>query len=113
MSFSNPPEPHALPLVVDPLNACAHPLSLSQAQAIYRSAIDPTARDDEGADWWAKVAEEMRLVRAAASVKTAASVIQWWHHDWASVGDSASAAARRIRQVPLAGLKASITKTPQ
>ena len=73
-------------------------LTLDQAKRVYRSAIDAKASDAEGADWWSEVAREVRQVCAATSLKAAAAVIEWWHHDWSAVGDSANAAAQRIRQ---------------
>ena len=73
-------------------------LTLDKAKRVYRTAIDATASDAEGADWWIEVASEVRQVCAATSVKAAAAVIAWWHHDWSAVGDSAKAAAQRIRQ---------------
>jgi len=73
-------------------------LTIEQAKRIYRIAVDATMSDDQGADWWDKVVTEMRQVCAARSVKEGAAVIDWWHHDWSSVGDSANAAAQRIRQ---------------
>lgn len=73
-------------------------LTLDEAKRAYRAAIDATASDAEGADWWIEVASEVRRVCAATSVNAAATVIEWWHHDWSAVGDSAKAAAQRIRQ---------------
>lgn len=73
-------------------------LTFTQAKRVYRAAIDPAARDDAGLDWWDAVAREMRDVCAAANVKTAAAVIEWWHHDWSTVDDTAMAAAKRIRK---------------
>lgn len=73
-------------------------LSIDQAKRIYRIAVDATAGDDQGADWWDKVVTEMRQVCDARSVVEGAAVIEWWHHDWSVVGDSAKAAAKRIRQ---------------
>lgn len=72
-------------------------LTLAQAKQVYRTAIDATASDAEGAHWWIEVANEVRQVCAATSVNAAATVIDWWHHDWSVVGDSAKAAAERIR----------------
>lgn len=68
-----------------------------QAKAIYRQAIDATARDSEGAAWWSAVRAEIGRVVAARSTADAAQVIAWWHHDWSTVGDSPKAAAKRIR----------------
>lgn len=73
-------------------------MTLDEAKRVYRNAIDSTKTDAEGADWWIEVASEVRRVCAATSLKTAAEVIEWWHHDWSAVGDSAKAAAQRIRQ---------------
>ena len=67
-----------------------------EAAEIYRAAIDATVNGD--AYWWHGVLAEVREVCAAPTIKAAATVIEWWHHDWSSVGDTASAAARRIRQ---------------
>lgn len=72
-------------------------LTLDKAKQVYRTAIDATASDAEGADWWIEVVSEMRQVCAATSVKAAAELIEWWHHHWSAVGDSAKAAAQRIR----------------
>lgn len=78
-------------------------IPLDTVKVIYRRAIDPRASDGEGAAWWAAVAEEVIAVvraedaAAAAAAAAAASVIAWWHHDWHEVGDSAKAAAARIR----------------
>lgn len=73
-------------------------LSLDQVKQVYRCAVDATAKDAEGMDWWRSVAIEVHAVCAAPSVESAAAVIAWWHHDWSTIGDSATAAARRIRQ---------------
>lgn len=73
-------------------------LTIDEAKRVYRAAIDATASDGEGADWWLQVTSEMRKVCSAVSVKEAASVIEWWHHDWSAVGDSAKDSAGRIRQ---------------
>lgn len=72
-------------------------LTIDQAKSVYRAAIDAGASDCVGADWWADVVCEVRQVCAAHSVKAAASVIEWWHHDWRMVGDTAKDAASRIR----------------
>jgi hypothetical protein len=72
-------------------------LTLDRAKAIYRTAVDSTASDGEGADWWAEVHAELREVVAARTAAGAATVIAWWHHDWSMVGDTAKAAAQRIR----------------
>jgi len=40
---------------------------------------------------------ELGQVLAARSTAEAAQVIAWWHRDWSMVGDTAEAAARRIR----------------
>jgi hypothetical protein len=73
-------------------------MDLSQAKAVYRSAIDPRALDSEGSDWWNDVAKEIRAVVAAADTATAATVISWWHADWRSIGDTPARAALRIRR---------------
>lgn len=73
-------------------------LTLDDAKQVYRAAIDPSASDDEGADWWIEVASEVRRVRAATLLNAAAAVIEWWHHDWSAVGDAAKAVAQSIRQ---------------
>ncbi|BCN13334.1 hypothetical protein RPSD_52190 (plasmid) [Ralstonia solanacearum] len=72
-------------------------ISLDMAKVIYRRAIDENASDREGSDWWAAVAAEVIAVIQAESVAAAAKVIEWWHHDWSQVGDTAKAAAKRIR----------------
>ncbi|VVE52849.1 hypothetical protein [Pandoraea terrigena] len=74
-----------------------HSLSLDCAKAIYRTAIDPRASDAESAAWWDEVADEVRDVVAARTIVEAAQVIEWWHHDWTSVSDTAGGAAKRIR----------------
>lgn len=73
-------------------------MTQDEAKRVYRTAIDATASDAEGADWWIEVTNEVRKVCAAKSVTAAAAVIEWWHHDWSAIGDSAKAAAQRIRQ---------------
>jgi hypothetical protein len=74
-------------------------ITLEQAQRIYREAIDSTAaNDNKDAGWWADVLQEVREICAAGSIKAAAEVIEWWHHDWSFVGDTAKSAAQRIRQ---------------
>lgn len=73
-------------------------LSLDHVKAIYRSAVDPRASYAESAAWWDEVADEMRDVVAARTIADAAQVIEWWHHDWASVADTARDTAKRIRQ---------------
>lgn len=75
-----------------------HALTEAQAKAIYRQAIDATARDDEGAAWWSDVQAEIGQVVASRTIAAGGKVIEWWHHDWAAVGDSPKAAARRIRE---------------
>lgn len=72
-------------------------LTLDQAKAVYRQAVDAGARDSEGEDWWTNVHREMQAVAAAANVSDAAAVISWWHRDWTMVGDTARGAAGRIR----------------
>lgn len=72
-------------------------LTLEGAKTIYRAAVDGRASDAEGAEWWAAVHAELDQVLAARSTAEAARVIAWWHHDWTLVGDSAKAAAQRIR----------------
>lgn len=66
-----------------------------QAKNIYRAAVDANVNGD--AYWWRNVLTEVREVCAASTIKAASSVIEWWHHDWSSVGDTAADAARRIR----------------
>ncbi len=66
-------------------------------KAIYRQAIDPNASDGEGDAWWSEVGAELSDVIAARTLDEAAALIAWWHHDWSSVGDTARAAAKRIR----------------
>ncbi|MFG0678827.1 hypothetical protein [Delftia sp. WSY_7] len=73
-------------------------LILDEAKRVYRAAIDASASDAEGDEWWINVASEVRRVCAATPVEAAAAMIEWWHHDWSAVGDSAKAAAQRIRQ---------------
>lgn len=73
-------------------------LTIDQVKLVYRAAIDARACDEEGADWWEEVARHVHEVCASKSLKGAAAVIDWWHHDWSTVGDSARAAAQRIRQ---------------
>jgi hypothetical protein len=72
-------------------------LSLEDAKAVYRLAIDSRAHDAEGEAWWLEVQSEVAQVLAAPSIGRAASVVEWWHHDWSVVNDSAGAAAGRIR----------------
>lgn len=72
-------------------------LTLERAKAIYRSAVDGKATDAEGAAWWAEVHSEIVQVLAARSASAAAQIIAWWHDDWSLVGDTAKAAAQRIR----------------
>ncbi|MCP3727457.1 hypothetical protein M3I53_30765 [Paraburkholderia sp. CNPSo 3272] len=74
-------------------------ISLDAAKAIYRQAIDPTASDGEGANWWGEVADEVRDVVSARTVGEAAEVISWWHDDWTLVSDTSRDAAKRIREV--------------
>lgn len=73
-------------------------MNVEQTIEIYRKAIDPSVRIEEGAEWWAEVQAEMITVIEAPSLRAAASIIEWWHHDWTTVGDSARAAAARIRR---------------
>ncbi|MDY0748993.1 hypothetical protein SNE35_31130 [Paucibacter sp. R3-3] len=72
-------------------------LTLDRAKAIYRAAVDEKASDAEGEAWWTAVHAELSLVLTARSAGEAAHVISWWHHDWSRVGDTAKAAAQRIR----------------
>ncbi|WP_175924547.1 hypothetical protein [Burkholderia latens] len=72
-------------------------ISLDEAKAIYRQAIDSRAGDGEGAAWWDEVADEVRDVVAARTIGIAAELIAWWHHDWTSVSDTPRDAATRIR----------------
>ncbi len=73
-------------------------LEPNMVKAIYRQAIDPKAGDGEGDAWWSEVGLELSGVLAAATLGEAAAMIAWWHHDWSSVGDTAQAAAQRIRR---------------
>lgn len=73
-------------------------IPLDTVKAIYRRAIDAKATDGEGAAWWAAVASEVVAVIRAEDTAVAATVISWWHHDWSQVGDTAKAAASRIRR---------------
>ncbi|MGH8782863.1 hypothetical protein [Paraburkholderia sp.] len=77
-------------------------ISIDAAKVIYREAIDARASDDEGEARWDEVADEIRDVVVARSVNEAAGLIDWWHHDWASVSDTPEDAANRIRQAALA-----------
>ncbi|WP_374626430.1 hypothetical protein [Pandoraea sp.] len=70
---------------------------LDRTKAIYRTAIDPRASGAESGARWVEVADEMRDVIAARTIADAAQVIEWWHHDWTSVSDTAREAAKRIR----------------
>ena len=72
-------------------------LTLERTKAIYRAAVDAHASDAEGEAWWAAVQIELCQVLAARTASEAAQVIAWWHHDWSMVGDTATAAAQRIR----------------
>ncbi|MBA4218986.1 MAG: hypothetical protein C0460_16825 [Methylibium sp.] len=73
-------------------------LTLDQAKAVYRQAVDAGARDSEGEYWWTNVHREVQAVAAAQDLASAEEVIRWWHHDWSRVGDTARDAARRIRK---------------
>ena len=73
-------------------------LSIEQAKAVYRAAIDARVSDAEGPAWWDEVRVELSRVLTAGTLTEAATVIGWWHNDWASVGDTARAAAKRLRQ---------------
>ncbi|EPJ2934316.1 MULTISPECIES: exonuclease domain-containing protein [Pseudomonas] len=42
-------------------------LTQEQIKAVYRSAIDPNARDSEGMDWWEAVGAEIRAVPLCGS----------------------------------------------
>jgi len=72
-------------------------ISVNDAKAINRNAIDSRASDGEGAAWWDEVADEVRDVVAARTIGIAADLIAWWHHDWTSVNDTPRKAATRIR----------------
>lgn len=74
-------------------------LTLEQVKVIYRDAIDAKARDGEGLDWWASVAADVLAVVSAPSIRSASDRLAWWHSEWewVQIGDSASAAAKRIR----------------
>lgn len=88
------------PAATQPFLAAPGPqasLSLDEVKAIYREAIDPRASDGEEAAWWSEVQAELSLVLAAPTAREAAAVINWWHHDWTTVADTAVSAARRLR----------------
>lgn len=74
-------------------------LSLLDAKAVYRVAIDPRASDGEGEAWWSSVHADLQRVVNARNAAAAADVLAWWHSDWewGSVGDTPRAAATRIR----------------
>lgn len=72
-------------------------LTLEATKTIYRAAVDAQALDIESDAWWAAVHAEVSQVLAARTAGEAAQVIAWWHHDWSIVGDTAKAAAQRIR----------------
>jgi len=72
-------------------------IPLDAVKAIYRRAVDTKAGDGEGVAWWAAVATEVIAVIRAENSRAAAEIIAWWHHDWTQVGDTAKAAASRIR----------------
>lgn len=74
-------------------------LTLEQVKEIYRDAVDPKARDGEGLDWWTSVAADVSAVVRAPSIRNAADRLSWWHSEWEweQIGDSAPAAAKRIR----------------
>lgn len=75
-------------------------LTLDQVRTIYRQAIDPKAKDAEGSDWWDSVSANVLDVTTAPTIAEAAKAIEWWRSawEWKQFGDSAKAAARRIRQ---------------
>ncbi|MBJ9594141.1 hypothetical protein [Burkholderia seminalis] len=73
-------------------------ISLAEAMAIYRHAIDSRASDAEGVVWWEEVADEVRDVVAARTISVAAELIAWWHHDWTTINDTPREAATRIRR---------------
>jgi hypothetical protein len=70
---------------------------LGWQKQVYRAAIDATAGEREGVDWWAAVMREVDAVVAAPDARAASRIIAWWHHDWLAVGDSPVHAARRLR----------------
>ena len=72
-------------------------LTIERTKAIYRDAVDARASDHEGPTWWAAVQAELQQVLAAPSVAEAAKIIDWWHHDWSAIGDTAREAAGRLR----------------
>jgi hypothetical protein len=74
-------------------------VTLDCAKLVYREAIDAGASDGESAAWWNEVADEVRDVLAARSLAQAAELIEWWHHDWSAVSDTARDAAKRMREV--------------
>jgi hypothetical protein len=73
-------------------------ISIEQAKAIYREAIDPRASDGESTSWWDDVRADVEQVVCARTERDAAAVIAWWHHDWSLCSDTPSEAARRIRR---------------
>ena len=73
-------------------------IDIRLAKNIYRSAVDPSATDHEGAKWWEIVRSEMQDVLDAPTIRDAAKIISWWHLDWGSVGNTPHAVATRIRQ---------------
>lgn len=76
-------------------------MTQAEVKAIYRSAVDARASDAEGDAWWAQVQAELLAVIDAHDLASAASVIAWWHSawEWQAIGDTAKAAAKRIRSV--------------
>ena len=74
-------------------------LSVQDAKAVYRAAIDPRASDGEGEAWWASVHADVQGVVTARTSAAAAQVLAWWHSDWewGAIGDTPKAAAARIR----------------
>ncbi|HDR9882062.1 TPA: hypothetical protein QDE50_34195 [Burkholderia cenocepacia] len=72
-------------------------ISIDEANAIYRQAIESRASDGEGAAWWNEIADEVRDVVDARTISIAAELSAWWHHDWRSVSDTPRGAATRNR----------------
>ena len=72
-------------------------LTMDRAKCIYRAAIDGSVTDAVGEVWWNEVIAELSQVVRARTAAEAAKVIGWWHHYWSMLGDTATAAARRIR----------------
>lgn len=50
-------------------------ISIEQAKAIYREAIDPLASDGESTSWWDEVTAEVEQVASARTDRDAAAVL--------------------------------------